>query len=250
MLRIAVCDDDARFLSKFSELLTSYFSNENCTISLKEYTSGIEFIEDVEDRKLIYDVIFLDICMPIISGIDIAKRLRLLPTQAFLLVFTTNMENEWSEGYKYEAFRFIIKKRLESDLAETVNKISLKLTNITEMKEQLMIKRKNKGTIENLIVMKNDILYFEKDKVRRIWLTTIHGKYELLVKPLTYYKQLLNSEAFDVFIRNFLINMNRIETYEENSFILAGKIKTPLGSSRKSQKESKVRYMQFLTERI
>lgn len=69
-----------------------------------------------------YDVYFLDIDMPSISGFDLAIEVHKYHPEA-LLVFLTSHEELSMDGYQYRAFRFISKLRLEAMLPRTLKEL-------------------------------------------------------------------------------------------------------------------------------
>ena len=164
MIRIAICDDKPIFVEYFCKLLKSVFSSYEHEIDVKRFNLGVELLESIEKDDMIYDVIFLDINMPELNGFSTAKRLREYPVQSFILIFVTIMDNEIIEGYKYNAFRFILKQNLERDICEAVGKIVETLEDHSVMSEDVTFKFMHKGSSKSLSISRNDILYFEKEK--------------------------------------------------------------------------------------
>ena len=155
MFKIALCDDDASFLDFLQNLLLIEFSAHNCNIHIEKFISGKKLIESVEKNMEIYDIIFLDINMPEISGLSIADKLRQLDDK-FILIFTTNMENDAPRGYRYNAFRFILKRTLRSDIQEAISTILYKSTCLND--ETIELKYKHKDTY-NLMTVKKKISF-------------------------------------------------------------------------------------------
>lgn len=139
MIRIALCDDDTVFLEEFSELVKMKFALYNCEVKVEIFTNGRALIERFEINNVAFDIVFLDINMENIDGLSTAERLRVLNTK-FLLLFTTNMEGYATEGYKYEAFRYILKSKLKENLEEAIKKIIMKIKKLTTDEEQIQLK--------------------------------------------------------------------------------------------------------------
>jgi len=249
MLRIAICDDDLSFLDNFERMITKSFADAGHQIKVFTFSDGKSLIEKVEKGKQIFDIIFLDVDMPVIHGFQVAKRLRELNT-AFLLLFTTYLEHQSREGYLYGAFRYVFKNNLASEITEAVSSIIKKLDNSVIDQEEVTFKCRVSGVLEDLTLREADILFLEKEKTRRVTLKTIYSEYELLVKPLSEYAKLLNSSAFIPIVRSYLLNFNHVESINADSFVLTGGLKVPLGVKREVRKASKEKYLRFLEERI
>lgn len=76
------------------------------------------FLEEVSEAK--YDLIFLDIDMPSISGMQIASELNKQGSNT-TLIFVSNHSNFVFEAFRYSAYRFIRKNNLLSDTAEAIS---------------------------------------------------------------------------------------------------------------------------------
>ena len=249
MLRIAICDDDLSFLDNFARMITTSFADAGQQIKIFAFSDGKSLIEKVEKEKQIFDIIFLDVEMPMISGFQVAQRLREL-SAVFILVFTTYIENQSREGYLYGAFRYIFKNNLESEIGEAVSSITKKLGHSASDREEVTFKCRTSGVLENLTLKKEDIVFLKAEKTRRVTLKTVYSEYELLVKPLSEYAELLNPSVFVPIVRSYLLNFNHVESIDTGSFVLTGGLTVPLGVKREARKASMEKYLRFLEERI
>ncbi len=113
MLKIAVCDDESVYLDKINTLVKTYFETLNIDTQCYIFSIGKGLIESVE--KIDYDVIFLDIELKTSNGLNIAKELRDNNYKG-IIVFITIHSEFFPEGYKVDAFRYILKKNLENEV--------------------------------------------------------------------------------------------------------------------------------------
>lgn len=114
MLKIAVLDDEPVFLSEFTAFLHQ-LTAEHETTNIDSFTDSSAFLQSPEQ----YDLIFLDIDMPGLSGIDIAALLRTRHVET-TLVFVSAFEHFVFETIRYTPFRFIRKSRYRTELPEAV----------------------------------------------------------------------------------------------------------------------------------
>ena len=75
MLQIAICDDEKFYREKLKALLEKYLKKHNMPYSLHTFLSGEKFLEQCEN-SVKFDIVFLDISMERIDGIQTAMRIR------------------------------------------------------------------------------------------------------------------------------------------------------------------------------
>lgn len=159
------------------------------------------------------------------------------------------MEGYATEGYKYEAFRYILKSKLKENLEEAIKKIIMKIKKLTTDEEQIQLKIIKEDIYENIIISKKDIIYFQA-KERRIQLKTKYLEYDLLVKNLTKYKKMLPEDNFIIILRSYLINLDYVVDMEKRYFILSTGEKIFLGYSKVTIDAAKKKYMLYVNERL
>lgn len=110
-IHILVCDDEQAFVDKLGDWLRRN--------TARDLTPDVHTCTDpaaLSDGELSsFDIIFLDIDMGYVNGIEVARRLRRLQAHA-LLIFMTNYVEYSPEGYEVNAFRFLLKSQLEAKL--------------------------------------------------------------------------------------------------------------------------------------
>lgn len=249
MLRIAICDDDVSFLDNFARRITQSFAEVGQQTNVCAFSDGKSLIKSIEKEKQIFDIIFLDVHMPVVHGFQVAQRLREL-NAGFILVFTTYMENQSRAGYLYGAFRYVFKNNLTAEISEAVSSIMKKLGNSASGQEEVTFKYRTSGVLENLTLKKADIIFLKAEKTRRVTLKTVYSEYELLVKPLSEYGKLLNPSVFVPIMRSYLVNFHHVESIEADFFVLTGGLTVPLGVKREVRRASMDKYLRFLEERI
>lgn len=105
MVRIAIVDDDADFRRTLSEYTAKYFDNEANRFSIACFSNGLDFLSGY---KCEYDIVILDIQMPMMNGMDVAGRLRRVDPDV-KLIFITQVENFAIRGYEVAASDYILK---------------------------------------------------------------------------------------------------------------------------------------------
>ncbi len=106
MLKIAVCDDDPRFLREAESRIREWAKERKLDAEVTAFDNGDALLKKcLPDRP---DVIFLDIVMPLLNGMDTARELRLRDT-AVRIVFLTSSPEFALESYEVKAKGYLLK---------------------------------------------------------------------------------------------------------------------------------------------
>lgn len=96
-MNIAICDDNYADLEYITKIVYQSFSKNKIACDLKTYTNAGNLLE--ANQNQLFDVIFLDLDMPEISGMEAASRLNKL-NESTEIVFITNHDEYINSVYK------------------------------------------------------------------------------------------------------------------------------------------------------
>lgn len=105
MIHIALVEDDAKDRRTICEYAGRYCAENGETLRITEFENASVFLTNYTP---IYDIIFMDIQMPLLDGMQAAKQLRQVDENV-PLVFITNMSNFAVRGYAVNALDFVVK---------------------------------------------------------------------------------------------------------------------------------------------
>lgn len=232
MYNIVICDDEIKTLENISTIIKHEFLSLN--IEANYFTSNYpeKIIRILEEEKV--DVLFLDIDMPKISGMDIGKYL-LNKAMDTLLVFVTSHDALVYESFKYHPFGFIRKSHLENEISQVVRSVSKKLE---DKKESLVIKVNNELVKINL----NEILYFEAES-NYVNLYTKKENYKFRETLGNLEKQLANKGFLRVH-KGYLISEKEVFLIKTKEVKLFDETLIPIGRSySETVKKELMKYM-------
>jgi len=224
MLKIAICDDNPNALIKYSEQLNMIAEKSAIDIHISTYSSGKEILFDWEDEKRKADVLYLDINMDEINGIETAIRLRKMECNCEI-IFLTASQSHMLEAFDVGAFHYVIKDYIsESKFQEIFLRVAEKL----EQKKKEYITFSCAGENRNIWI--DTIRYFKVD-VRVI--TVYFGNNESFEFYSTIGKveNALCARGFVRIYRSVLINIAYVKSAVPTEVVMMDGTRLPVGRS-------------------
>ena len=119
-IKLVVCDDELIQRKFLAALLERFFSERNIPVEISYYGSGEEFLENKEQDLSLTDLFLLDIFMPNLSGIELAKEIkeRNAPGK---IIFITGGNDYVTEAFELKAFSYIQKPVVYEKLSKVLS---------------------------------------------------------------------------------------------------------------------------------
>lgn len=205
-INIALVEDDNNAKEQFIIFLNDYFKDKN--VNIFPFTSGEEFFES---NILSYDIVFLDIELPGINGVSIAKLLR-EKNYSKILIFTTNLAQYALKGYEVDALCFLVKPINYFTLKISLDK-AIKVLSKEKSKKILV---NNKNEIASIDI--DNIYYFEVINHDVI----IHTTTELISirKSLKSFENELHDYNFRRCNNCYLVNLKHVNKIKKDSVVV------------------------------
>ena len=198
------------------------------------FTNPIEALGYLQENKV--DLIFLDVELPYLSGIEFVKCLHTKP----LVIFTTAYEKYAMAGYDLEITDYLVKPIVFDRFLRAVNKAYCQ-NKLNKNGNERVVSVPEKETQSDFIMVKtgyntininlNDILYVEglKDYIK------IHlpGKSVLTLNSLKKLQEMLPESRFVRVHRSFIVSLPKIDSIQRNRIVI-GKTFVPVGENYKN----------------
>ncbi len=213
MINIGICDDEAPMRKLLRLPLEQKLQLLGEDYRIFEYDSGEALVGRAESEWL--DILFLDIEMKDLNGMETARHLRKRDART-LLIFVTAYPDFVFQGYEVHAFHYILKpydeRKIQRVLAQALDELGKK-------REQYFSLEQKSGTIK---IPMQKILAFSSDK-RKIILSLSDGSL------LDFYGKLddVKKTLPDYFVRchnRHLVNLNFVTALEKDSCTLGTKV--------------------------
>jgi len=159
MYKVAIVEDNAAEREQLKGFLKDYGEEKQKTFSVTCFPSGINFLSEYNCG---YDLVFMDIDMPYMNGLETARMMRKLDEKV-ALIFVTNLAKYAIKGYEVEAINFIVKPVTYSTFSA---KLSKALEHIKVKEDYYLIVSTRSET--------------EKVYVSDIYYVTVSGRYVTL----------------------------------------------------------------------
>lgn len=223
-MRIAVCDDDINHLKLIKNELKHY-ENEHFEQNFKVecFDNPFLFLESL-NKTGGYDILLLDVFMPGILGIDIAKEIRRRQDKSEIIFLTTSADHA-VEAFALQAAHYIIKPFTREQFIEALNRAVNKFKN----KQRINVTLKGRNG-EVRFVDLNEIMFVES-YLHSQYVHLKCGKCIEVRQTLRVLSELFDEESKGQFIspyKGFLVNVGFIREIEPDKIMLKGGKQIPI----------------------
>ena len=201
-MRIALCDDQQDHLEQIRKLVLSW-NNKPCDLTVNCFDNGDSLLQ--AHRTAPFDIIFLDVIMPLLDGMETARELR-QADKIVKLVFLTTSPEYAVDAFGVKASKYLIKPLDPAKLHLCLDELSQEI--------QTAVRRicvKSPHALHRIAIA--DIEYVESQN-KRILFVLAGGHTILSNEPLYAYEEKLTLEdGFFKCSRSFIVNIHRIDTF-------------------------------------
>lgn len=201
MIRIVICDDEKHMSDHIKYMASDFFRKKNREISIRTFSGGEELLK--YNGQI--DILFLDIQMQGIDGMETARRLRADKFRGFL-IFITVLKEMVFQSFEVQAYDYLVKPVEEKQFEKTMKRLCASMENDCE--DSLLVKKGYEGCI----IPKDEIVFCESID-RKIYLNLVSSEI------IDYYERMEHLEAKlkDYFFRchrSYLINLKHLKGYK------------------------------------
>ena len=235
MLQIAICDDETAERTKLKEWLTRYFTAQNLGHVFTEYSSGEAICADYEEQFARFDLIFLDIYMQGINGMETAAILR-NSDPLVSIVFLTTSPDFAIEGYAVNAEGYLLKPATDKQLSTVMDR----LKRVLDQKAQssLLVGSRTHGRR----IAFSDICWLESQN-RNVEIHLIDETVVTAHESFTEMEEALEAPCFLRCNRGVIINMEYVIDVQETFLMTDGASISMKVRDRKNIREKYFAYM-------
>lgn len=216
MVEILICDDQEIITKQLSQFIQEDALQRKIPFVIKSYHSGEQLITYLQEEKLIKRIILLDIELPRMNGLDVAKWIRhALDDYASEIIFVTG-----TAGYERDLFQV----RPSGFIPKPINPTHLfKTLDISHhsLEAHTPFLNYSQNGIEKSVLL-DDVLYFESQMRKKVIVS--HNHIDWFYEKMPQLAQRL--EEFPQFVqchRSYIVNVNHVVRIDGFDLVMANK---------------------------
>ena len=227
MICIAICDDEKHMSDHIRAMASDFFRKKNREIHFRIFLSGEELLS--YDGQI--DILFLDIQMKGMDGIETARKLRNSKFRGFL-IFITVLKEMVFQSFEVQAYDYLVKPVEEKQFEKTMERLYASMQNAGE--DSLLVQKGYEGRI----IREEEIVFCEVID-RKIYLNLTSGE------VVDYYERIENLETklcshFFRCHRSYLINLKHLKGYKNGTACMDNGKEVPVSRLRSKEFSSVV----------
>lgn len=237
MLKIAICDDDQKDLSNIVSLINDYSSVKagSNTIAYTLFSNAVDLLAVMENGSS-FDLVLLDIIMPLTTGIDAASEIRKFDREVKIAFLTSSSEFA-VESYSVNAYSYVLKPVGKASLHSILDRIFSEVEGKTDtwflVKSKTRLVRVSFNKLEFVEVIGHTIIFHLTDGTALEAVGTMTGLETLLLVENSFIKP----------HRSYIVNMIHIDTLSPRHIKMRSQTIIPV--SKANFRVIKTTYMEF-----
>lgn len=238
---IGICDDEEYFLESLHALVNACGNENKYDLKVAKYQEGAALLKDITSKTSVPDLLFLDIDMPGLSGMDLAVRLRKDGYEG-IICFVTSHNKYALDAYGVEALGYLLKPAEYAEVKKLIEKAVIQIfykQDAREAEKRYLEINTQRGKI---LITVDKILYLEKRRNQCV----IHQESGEIVcyETLKNLFQRMDQTRFCYTHQGFIVNFDKIKEVGQNVIYLGEGREIPV--SRRYQKALEERHMDMI----
>ena len=231
-MKIAICDDEVAVSEVTKSLLQQWAIHQSISLSVHCYENGDDLI--LAQKSECFDLIFLDVLMPLLNGIDTAKELR-RQNQNVPIIFLTSSKEFAFDSYEVKALQYLLKPVSPNQLWSIMNDFMVLIKN----QKEIFVARTSDGFCK---IALEDTNYLEAQN--KSVLVFPHNGIEIRELFSRCEEIFTLEQGFFHCHRSYIINLNFVNQFTKNSVTMTNGVTLPISRNRSlAFKEAYFTYM-------
>lgn len=218
MFRVAICDDDESCIANIESMLKNWSDTTSYQIEIDCFDNGDSLIRKTSTAQ--YNIIFLDIVMPLLNGMDTAMKIR-ENDKTVKIVFLTSSADFALQSYSVKATDYCIKPISYEKLREIMDDC----TSVNLQEPENVIIKSVEGYQK---IYLHDIEYIEAQN-KRVFFLLRSGKVVEVIRTLYVFEsELTYSKGFFKCHRSYLVYIPNVDHFNNTEIVTKSGRRIPI----------------------
>lgn len=224
MLKIAIVENEISQIEETTAMINRFCQEKNIPYEIQSFQNGFDFLESDSSS---FELIFMDIDMPGINGMDTAMKIRKQGINSNL-IFVTNLPQYAIDGYKVSALDFILKPMTYADF-------SLAMSRVVKAYEEAKVGQfilSIKGVTRKF--QPEEVLFFEMVK-HDVVIHLANGENVIFRSSMSKVEQVLPPEIYLKCNSGCIVNLRKIKTLDGDVLVLENEERVLISRSHRKE---------------
>ncbi len=224
-INIAICDDFEEIRNQIYNYITDIFITLPFSAKIDCFSNGEELCEEIEKSQ--YDLIFLDIELPKMNGVDVAKYVRdTLKNERVQIAYISGIKDYALDLFDSRPINFLVKPLSREQIKKVIDKY-IKITKVDDSLFTYQVRN------EYFKIPLSDILYFESSG-RKITIKTTDSENCFYSSLKKIYPKVQNKNFLFVH-KSFLVNYKHILSYQYEQVVMDDGTTIPISQAKRKE---------------
>ena len=235
-MKIVICEDEKAFSNVLIEYINEWAKTTSVFVEIFTHITAEKFLYEWENSED-YDMIFLDIKMGSMTGMELAQIIR-KSNKDIPIVFATNMKEYAIAGYSVDAMQYLLKPVRKEDCFACLDRVYQS----DRIKKFFMFNDLDK----TFRIPHEDIIYIEKFAHNAV-IVTMKNEYTFR-KTISQLLEELNDNLFVQCHKSYIINIRHIDSLSKSFAVMSNNKEVPV--SKNMVKEINEQFYKYNVSRV
>jgi DNA-binding LytR/AlgR family response regulator len=244
-MNILICDDNKDVVVQEEFVIEEAMAAIEKCGNIKTFTSAKDCLADIQKNKKAYGIVFLDIEMPYISGVELAKKIKEI-NPFIQIIFVTSFEKYSLSAYEAHPFHYVVKPLRTEKVKEILQSV-LEYEKAGGLTSSDTPKIKVESNRDIISIPTGAVCYIEKEK-NICHIVTKTKEYHTYISLKELESQISDLKVKELYRchQSFIVNLSCVQSYEGREFVLEKGERVPI--SRGKRTEAKKKFYEILRE--
>ena len=212
-IRAAICDDEEFFRNELKKFVSEYGNEMDVNMSIDLYDNAKELMNNILSKSKEYDLLFLDVEMPGMTGIEMADALRKIDPWV-CISFVTSYDAFAIQAFRLDALDYVMKPIKYTQVKHIIEKAKIQIDYRKNAQKAEKRYLKIKSGYEDVLIDLQNVIYIEKRRNQCVF----HKSDEEICcyEPLKNVYERLDNDVFMYTHQGYIANFNYIKEVKKD----------------------------------